>query len=71
MPQGQVPDIYIRATLRDWYLSHLENNDDGSSLMGHPPILGGCPKWIRSTSLDLFYDKKVGLLALASDFVDD
>ena len=26
-------EVVLVETLRDWYLSHLENNDDGSGLI--------------------------------------
>ena len=29
-------DEPFKKTLRDWYLSHLENNDDGSGLISSP-----------------------------------
>ena len=52
----------IMKTLRDWYLSHLENNDDGSGLISSIAIRDAALNGLGVRLLISFMTRKLGFL---------
>ncbi len=54
--------VDIEKTLRDWYLSHLENNDDGSGLISTIAIRDATLNGLGVHLLISFMTRKLGFL---------
>ena len=55
-------DEPFKKTLRDWYLSHLENNDDGSGLISTIAIRDAALNGLGVHLLISFMTRKLGFL---------